>query len=483
MARVSLELAHTRRTQVHDLRSQGHSIRKIAFALDLPVASVQNYLATPPDVAPSAAIELALTLKAQPENAHRGALEINPMVGLLVSNRTLERRIAAAGLARKGVHRSGARAPYHTRNKPAAYCDQWQMDTKKLRVGSLLLELLVIRDVYTGCTLAMHHSATQEAMVHKVAWAFEVFGQVPVVFQTDNGTTDFSMPDRGTLRPWHDLAFSRGVEYVQFIPEAEPKRNGSVESFNDWLQDEWDNHGRALQIDGEHFDEWLTDRLRYYNYDKPLGSTGLPPAMLSGGLFNLFATEYSTSYDKPTSGCISFIRYVSRSIDRETGCIAAVAPIKNPGTIFVVPNEFEGGYLRFDCHLDGRGVMVAPKEVDTLQVIQTGEKKVKGRFAGRDNPGVVVGSFVSPFAARRVRVVQVQVTPELAARFEPVVTDPVAIARVWKKVLKQAMPEILPSGIDLKVGDDGAWQAWRGDDLLWTEQSSPAVIEHAREVL
>lgn len=482
MPRVSLELANERRTQVHFLRDRGFSFRRIAGAMGLPVSSVQNYLASVPDAAPAEAVAKVLELKAMPQNAHRGDLELTPMVGS-ISRKTVQRRIAAAGLARKGVHRSGGRAPYHTRNKPAEYGDLWEMDTKKLRVGSMLLELLVIRDVYTGCTLVMHHSATADALMHKVAWAFEVFGQVPTVFQTDNGTVDFSMPNRGKLRKWHELAFSRGVQFVQFIPEAEPKRNGSVESFNDWLQDEWDNHGRALQIDAEHFDEWLTDRLHYYNYEKPLGSTGVPPVMLSGGMFNLAVTDYSVEHDKPTSGCISFIRYISRSVDRETGCIAAVAPIKNPGTVFVVPNEFEGGYLRFDWHLDGYGEVYAPKEVDTLKVIGAGENKKNGRFVGRVDPGVLVGSFVSPFAAPSASVVQVEVSADLAAQFVPVVTDPTMIARVWRKVLKQALPEILPSGITLKVGSDGDWQAFRNGELLWTEQSSPAVIEHAREVL
>lgn len=482
MARISLEAAAQKRQACHDLRSQKRSIRFIASALGLPVSSVQNFLASPPDTSAVDGIAQALALKALPEHKHRGGLELEAMVSG-VSRRTISRRVAAAGLAYKGNHRHAKRAPYQMEDKPGKYLDMVQMDTKKLRVDEVLLELLVIRDVYTGCTLVMHHSQTGLGMLHKVAYALSVFGGAPAIFQTDNGTTDFSMSRRHKLRLWQELALSRGVGRIQFIPEAEPYRNGSVESFNGWLQDEWDNHGRALHIGLDNFDSWLADRLYYYNYQKPLSSTGAPPASLSSGRFNLLAQDYSIDYAAPTTGCVSFIRYVSRSLDRETGCIASVAPVKNPGTIFVVPAAFEGGYLRFDSYLDGRGLVWAPREVDTLEAIRLGEKKVNGRFVSRENAGLLIGCYVSPFAEPTCPVIQIEVLPGLAALFQPTNTDPVAIARVWRKVLKQAVPEILPSGIALVIGDDGAWQAVRDGEVLWTEQSSPAVIEHAREVL
>lgn len=481
MARIDLELAYLRRVEAHNLRAQGLSIRAIAAQMDCSIGSVQNFLSVSPDPTQSDAIAQVLALKAEKKNAHRGALELRAMVDTSVSYRTLEKRIAAAGLARKGVHRSASRAPYHTEAKPSQYLDMLQMDTKKLRVGSMLIELLVVRDVATGCTVAMEHSASHDGMLHKVGLVLAMFGGAPRIFQTDNGSTDFSMARRDKLRPWHKLVLSSGTERVQFIPEAEPRRNGSVESFNCWLQSEWDNHGSALQIGPENFHAWLKDRLFYYNFKKPLSSTGKAPASLSSGRFNPEVDTYSIAYSEPTSGCVSFIRYVIRSVDHETGAIACVAPVKAPGTIFVVPFEFEGSYLRFDWNLDGMGLVYAPREVDTLASIHQGHNVNGRRFVGRADPGVLVGSFVSPFVAGSEQVIQIDVAPDVLENFEPTVTDPAGIIRTWKKVLKQAVPSLLGSGIELVIGEGGCWQAYRGNNLLWTEQTSPEVLEHARE--
>lgn len=483
MARVSYELAYARRVQAHALRADGLSIRAIAAAMVLPVASVQNYLSSVADAAPVQGIADVIALKSEKMNAHRGPLELRAMSNACVSARTLSSRIAAAGLARQGAHRSSTRAPYHTEAKPVKYLDMLQMDTKKLRVGSMLVELLVVRDVATGCTIVVEHTQTGMGMLHKVAYMLAAFGGAPRVFQTDNGATEFSMARRNRLRQWHKLVFSCGTERVQFIPEAEPRRNGSVESFNSWLQSEWDNHGSALEIGPENFNAWLAARMHYYNFQKPLSSTGKAPASLSSGRFNPDVETYSIEHSEPTSGCVSFVRYVTRSVDEQTGLIAAVAPVKSPSMIFVVPFEFEGSYLRFDCHLDGTGLVYAPREVDTLAAIHQGHKVDGRRFVGRADPGVLVGSFTSPFADAAAQVIQIDVASDVLVNFTPTLTDPAAIIRTWKKVLKQAIPELLGSGIRLVVGADGDWEAWRHDELIWTEQSSPAVLEHAREGL
>lgn len=484
MARVSYELAYARRVQAHALRDAGKSIREISSIMNLPICSVQNYLATLPDSAPVDAIAQVLSMKSERKNAHRGTLELKAMADTTVSHRTLGRRISNAGLAKKGVHRLSTRAPYHTEAKPTKYLDMLQMDTKKLRVGPYLYELLVVRDVATGCTLVMHHTGTQLGMVHKVARVLAVFGGAPRVFQTDNGTTDFSMARRDLLRPWHKLVLSRGTERVQFIPEAEPRRNGSVESFNNWLQTEWDNHGAAENVDADSFDTWLDGRVTYYNFSKPLSTTGKIPASLSSGRFNPNVADYSIDFAEPTSGCVSFIRYVSRTVDHETGAIAAIAPVKAPGTVYVVPNELEGSYLRFDCHLDGMGLVYAPREVDTLQAIALGPKIEDRRFKARVDPGICIGSFASPFTNRDEAIVQIDFDASLVAGFVPTMTDPAAIMRNWKKVLKQAVPSLIPSDIQIVIGDEGCWQAFnRHGDLIWTEQTSPEVLEHARENL
>lgn len=480
MARVSAELAYERRSRCWELRDQGLSYRAIASALQLPIASVQNYLATPPDSSVVNALARVVELKSRPEHAHRGALELRALAGAdCVSDWSIERRVAH--LARKGIHRSGGRAPYHIEPRPALYGAQWQVDTKKVRVGSVLFELLVIRDVHSGCTLVLHHSATQLGMLHKIAFALSVFDVIPRVVQADNGTTDFSMAARHLLRPWHELLLARGVERIQFIPEAQPHRNGSVESFNDWLQDEMDNHGAAVGVTPDTFDVWLADRMRYYNHVKPLGSTGVPPATLSDGRFDLDAVGYDIAYDPPSSGCVSFMRLGIRSVDRPTGAILVTAVIKTPGTVVVLPDELEGHYVRIDWHLDGRGEVWTPASANLHAAMAHGHQQRRGRLRERGVAGVLVARFVSPFARPGARVIAPVVDDQVADRYSAVTTDPAAVLRTWRKVLKQRIPQLLPSGIDLVVGADGCWEAHRNGDVLWTEQSSPEFIEHAAE--
>jgi transposase InsO family protein len=380
MPRISASLAAERRARVHELHATGlYSYRQIADLAGLSLGSVQNYLASPPaDAHIGVALDRALELRRLPENQHRGSLELRAMVAeqcdVVPSRQTIERAIARAGLARKGVHRSSARRPYHTEARPTSYGQMFQMDTVKFRVGSLLLEYLSVRDVYSGCHLLLPHNPSQDGMVAAVARIRGVFGLLPRVFQTDNGTTDFSMARRNMTRPWHRYVFTHGTERVQYIPEAEPRRNGAVESFHDWIKDELANHGAAVGVTPETFNTWLLDRLWYYNTKKPLGSTKVPPSSLSDNRFNLDASSASLDYNAAADGTFSFIRYVHRLVDRSTGAILTVAVVRAPATIFVVPNEFEGGYLRIDYGTNGLGQVVAPAPADVAAAMMSGEK-------------------------------------------------------------------------------------------------------------
>lgn len=490
MARIPAVEAYYNRALVHELRhGQEFSLREICEATGLSLGSVQNYLAQPcPAQSPGAAIDRALLLRKLPNNRHRGALEIRAMVvaegfDAVPSERTISAAMADAGLARKGVARHSSRRPYHIDPRPAGYLDMLQMDTVKVRPGKgQLVELLSIRDVATGCHLLFRHDPTQAGMVRAISKIKAAFGGLPRVIQTDNGTTDFSMARRNVLRPWHAYAFTYGTERVQFIPEAEPARNGSVESFHNWLKNEIDGDPQWADLTDAKLDDWLWDRLYYYNYRKPLGTTKAIPSSLAGGRFDLngLSCVVDDAFVMSAPGCVSFIRYVSRSVDRASGEVLTVAVVKAPGTVYVVPSEFEGGYLRFDCYTDGRGEVWAPAPADVQRAILSGEKMVNRRIAERGVAGRLVATFDSPFAVSREAVfIHLADTDG----YTPIPTDPEAIKRVWKRVLKQSMPTLLPTGYDLRSGADGSWEVYRGGDLVWTEQSSPDVIEHATEVL
>jgi transposase InsO family protein len=471
---------------VCELHATGdYSLRQISALTGLSLGSVQNYLSSDGIAAHIPALDRALELRRLSENQHRGALELRAMVAsesdVVPSARTIERAIACAGLARKGVHRSSARRPYHMEARPTSYGQMFQMDTVKFRVGSLLLEYLSVRDVYSGCHLLIPHNPSQDGMLAALARIRGVYGLLPRVFQTDNGTTDFSMARRNLTRPWHRYAFSHGVERVQYIPEAEPRRNGAVESFHDWIKDELANHGAAVGVTAEIFDSWLLDRLHYYNTKKPLGSTKVPPASLSDGRFNLGADSACSDYDPTARGTFSFIRYVHRLVDRTSGAILTVAVVRSPATIFVVPPEFEGGYLRIDYGTDGLGQVVAPAPADVAAAMMSGEKKKNGRFRERGVAGRVVAAFVSPFI-RSEPIIEPTFDVAQCDGYTPIITDVAAIRRAYGRILKQAVPT-LTADYDLRIGDNGEWEAWRSGELVWTEQSSPAVIEHAAEVL
>jgi hypothetical protein len=104
--------------------------------------------------------------------------------------------------------------------------------------------------------------------------------------------------------------------------------------------------------------------------------------------------------------------------------------------------------------------------------------RVDGRLqAGAE--GALVGSFDSPFVNDSPVVVP-SVTDVPA---DAQIVDTAAVVRRWARILKQACPTLLPGGYETRAGDSGAWEVWYRGELVWTEQSSPEVIEHATEAL
>jgi hypothetical protein len=139
--------------------------------------------------------------------------------------------------------------------------------------------------------------------------------------------------------------------------------------------------------------------------------------------------------------------------------------------VYVLPDEFEGSYVRLDVYAT-RGELWMPVTV-------AGEVgRVDGRLqAGA--AGALVGSFDSPFVVDSPVVVP-SVTDVPA---DVQVVDTAAVVRRWARVLKQACPSLLPSGYETRQAETGEWEVWYRGELVWTEQSSPDVIEHAGEAL
>jgi hypothetical protein len=464
MPRVSIEVAAERRARVHELRAQGLSLREISARTGLCLASVRNFLARDPGDSRVDELHAAVAIKAaSPDLSSR---EIKDRYALGVGEATIQRRFADAGLSLPRGRRSLGLRRYWMDEKPSTYLDMLQIDTVKLRDSNgVLHEYLSARDVYSGAHALLPHNPSESGMLRNVRRLFAIFGGVPRVVQADNGTTDFSMPRRNRLRPWMQWAIAAGVRRIQFIPEAEPQRNGAVESFHSWIKQRMDHEF----VSGD-LDKFLRDRLLYYNHIRSLSTTRKTPASRAPN-FCLDRESLDVALDESRWSrgecCVSFVRLALR--DRESRAVVAV--VRSPGTVYVLPDEFEGSYVRLDVYAN-RGELWMPVTV-------AGEVgRVDGRLqAGAE--GALVGSFDSPFVNDSPVVVP-SVTDVPA---DAQIVDTAAVVRRWARILKQACPTLLPGGYETRAGDSGAWEVWYKGELVWTEQSSPEVIEHATEAL
>jgi len=463
MPRVSIELAADRRARVHELRAQGLSLREISAQTGLCLASVRNFLAR--DLGDSRVDELRAAVAIKAANPDLSSREIKDRYALGVGEATIQRRFADAGLSLPRGRRSLGLRRYWMDEKPSTYLDMLQVDTVKLRDSNgVLREYLSARDVYSGAHALLPHNPSESGMLRNVQRLFAIFGGVPRVVQADNGTTDFSMPRRNRLRPWMQWAFAAGVRRIQFIPEAEPQRNGAVESFHSWIKRQMDGY-----VSGD-LDKFLRDKLLYYNHIRSLSTTRKTPASRAPNFCldreSPDVVEFDESRWSRGECCVSFVRLALR--DRESRAVVAV--VRSPGTVYVLPDEFEGSYVRLDVYAT-RGELWMPVTV-------AGEVgRVDGRLqAGA--AGALVGSFDSPFVVDSPVVVP-SVTDVPA---DAQIVDTAAVVRRWARVLKQACPTLLPNGYETRFSDSG-WEVWYKGELVWTEQSSPEVIEHAGEAL
>jgi len=464
MPRVSIEVAAERRARVHELRAQGLSLREISAQTGLCLASVRNFLAR--DLGDSRVDELRAAVAIKAANPDLSSREIKDRYALGVGEATIQRRFADAGLSLPRGRRSLGLRRYWMDEKPSTYLDMIQIDTVKLRdAGGVLHEYLSARDVFSGAHVLLPHDQSESGMLRNVQRLFAIFGGVPRVVQADNGTTDFSMPRRNRLRPWMQWAFAAGVRRIQFIPEAEPQRNGAVESFHSWIKQRMDHE----YVSGD-LDKFLRDKLLYYNHIRSLSTTRKTPASRAPNFCldreSLGVVEFDESRWSRGECCVSFVRLALR--DRESRAVVAV--VRSPGTVYVLPDEFEGSYVRLDVYAT-RGELWMPVTV-------AGEVgRVDGRLqAGA--AGALAGSFDSPFV-NDLPVVPVSVTD---VPVDTQVVDASAVVRRWARVLKQACPTLLPSGYETRV-DDSGWEVWYRGELVWTEQSSPETIDHAKEAL
>jgi len=464
MPRVSIEVAAERRARVHELRARGLSLRDISAQTGLCLASVRNFLARDPNDSRVDELYAAVAIKAA--NPDLSSREIKDKYTLGVGEATIQRRFADAGLALPRGRRSLGSRRYWMDEKPSVYLDMLQIDTVKLRdAGGVLHEYLSARDVFSGAHVLLPHNPSESGMLRNVQRLFAIFGGVPRVIQSDNGTTDFSMPRRNRLRPWMQWAFVVGVRRIQFIPEAEPQRNGAVESFHSWIKRQID-HG---YVSGD-LDKFLRDKLIYYNHIRSLSTTRKTPASRAPN-FCLDRESLDVALDESRWSrgecCVSFVRLALR--DRESRAVVAV--VRSPASVYVLPDAFEGSYVRFDVYAT-RGELWMPVTV-------AGEvARIDGRFQAGAT-GALVGSFDSPFVNDSPVVVpQVTDVPVDVQR-----VDTAAVVRRWARVLKQACPSLLPSGYETRQAETGEWEVWYRGELVWTEQSSPEVIEHAKEAL
>ena len=464
MPRVSIEVAAERRARVHELRAQGLSLREICARTGLCYASVHNFLSRDPGDARVDELRAAVAIKAA--NPDLSSREIRDKYALTVGEATIQRRLSDAGLSLPRGRKSLGLRRYWTDEKPSLYLDMVQLDTVKLRdAQGVLREYLSARDVYSGAHVLLPHNPSESGMLRNIQRVFAIFGGIPRVVQCDNGTTDFSLPRRNRLRPWMQWAFAAGVRRVQYIPEAEPQRNASVESFHAWIKRQIDS-----EYSGGDLGKFLREKLVYYNHIRSLSTTRKTPASRAPS-FCLDRDSLDVTLDESrwTRGecCVSFIRLALR--DRESRAVVAV--VRSPAGVYVLPDAFEGSYVRFDVYAN-RGELWMPVTV-AVEVA-----RIDGRFQAGAT-GALVGSFDSPFVDDSPVVVpQVTDVPVDVQR-----VDTAAVVRRWARVLKQACPSLLPSGYETRQAETGEWEVWYRGELVWTEQSSPEVIEHAKEAL
>ncbi|NJL54828.1 transposase family protein [bacterium] len=471
MARLIESERNLRHVECHRLSASGLGVKAIGRSLGLDPKSVRLYLAKPLaeslplDTVPRSEV-LASLVGLKVRYPQRGASQLRAMLlreypaASVPCESSLDNHLRELGLTRQAKRFGQGGRPYWTQARPSQPLDLFQTDTVKFTTTSgMTVEYLTIKDVVSGFAFAARIPNWQsETLVSIWARAFAVMG-VPRAVQCDNGL-GFVLPRRLTLGRLQSYWFGRGVKQVIYIPEAEPQRNGSIESWHRWLKSEWWHSNAGIAVEPE-IDAWLSGRVQYYNEVKPhlaLGGKGsrLTPSDVHP------AGDGELVYDAAGTGIVSWVRLVLSS---------GFAVIKNPAIVLVVGRNLGGRYVRIDYdYTTGGGAVCA----HPAAAPGTDSLVERGRITGAVPDPVRVSTF-----SQLGPVVRLADESGLSA----LSLDDEAVLATWRKVLKQAAPSFVPSGFRLEQSESG----WRlvdqsGCDLL-TDESGAAYLEHADELL
>ena len=481
MSPVTAQTSYERRVSVWALRDQGLGYKRIAADLGLSVSSVRHYLLDrPAERSPESVINAVLELKANPDYSHLGPLQLAVIAsgGDLVSETTLSRAINAAGLAVKGLNWRGGGRPYWMDAKWSAPLDCFQADTVKLRtVADGLQEVFSIRDVITGLHwLSIVDSNNLSGCLQD---AFDVLG-VPEMLQCDNGFGMISAGDGGTYSPFQRVAWAAGVKRIHYLPEAEPDRNGSVESFHRWLQLEYLHRPGGPAHDVAELCAWLGERLHFYNVVKPLaahGGKGLrrsPRQAYPESPYNPRLVSVPSYLNLPVAPSQVGILSYTRLVDSRGAFV-----VRNPGLVVALGKGLGGHYVRMDVYRGGAAKFLARQLADKGVYTYA---RVNGRrvsdYDGAKTTEVARASLDWCCGRRSVAVWYAGELADSAGLFLPVAIDEVDFRRRYAKAIRKPMPSSYPRWVDVQLSADGAW-FWvdtRSGEIIASDRSAPDHI-------
>lgn len=477
MPPVNAQTSYERRVAVWELRDRGLGYKSIARELNLDINSVRHYVKEcPASRSPQSVIDAVLDLKRNPEYSHLGPMQLVVLAagGDLVSESTLSAAINAAGLANKALSWRGGGRPYWTDAKWSKPYDCFQVDTVKLRTSADgLQEVFSCRDVITGLHwLSIVHANNLSGCLVD---AFEVLG-VPRMLQCDNGFGMISTGDGGTYSPFQRVAWSAGVERIHYLPEAEPDRNGSVESFHRWLQLEYLHRVGGMAHDVDELCVWLTQRLAFYNELKPLAAHGgkgkrcSPRQMFPDVRYDLHAVSIPRYMSPSLRGLQPGILSYTRLCNSKGAFI-----VRNPGLVVALGENLGGHYVRMDVYEGGSAHFFSRSVAESGVYTYA---KVNGRRVSDYD-----GSHTSQVARVHLdwcqgrRSVNIWHAAELmtaAGDFTPVFIDEVDFKRRYAKAIRKPMPSNYPRWVDLREHADGTWE--------WLDKRTGEVIASDRTV-
>ena len=483
MPPISAQTSYERRVAVWDLRDRGLGYKAIARELNLDINSVRHYCkAQPGAMSPQSVIDSVLRLKADPEYSHLGPLQLSVLAsgGDLVSESTLSAAIKAAGLANKGLMWRGGSRPYWMDAKWTNPHDCFQADTVKPRtVADGLIEVFSIRDVITGLHwLSIVDSNNLSGCLQQ---AFQVLG-VPRMLQCDNGFGMISNGDGGVYSAFQKVAWVAGVERIHYLPEAEPDRNGSVESFHRWLQLEYLHRPGGQAHDVSSLCEWIGGRLAFYNVVKPLAAHGgkgnrkSPRHAFPDVLYDPCAVSVPSPASVSMVGVQPGILSYTRLVDSRGAFV-----VRNPGLVVALGKGLGGHYVRMDVYHGGQARFFSRSVAESGVYTYS---KVNGRRVSDydgEHTYQVARADLDWCCGRRSQ--KIWVAGELldeSGVFSAVFIDEQDFRRRYAKAIRKPMPSSYPRWVDVHFEADGTWQ-WvdtRTGEIIASDRTTP---DHAGE--